>query len=164
MTVEFDVKLEHKDMFRFNLYHTYHGFQGWLSILLGVAIIGINIFSIGQIEPMYTILYFFFGLLFIGYNPISLYFSSKRTVTKSETLRNALHYCFSDDGIQVSIGEESGMIEWKQIYRAVGTKNNLLLYTGRRNAYVIPWRTVSQPAELKTLIKSQLPGFRVKVK
>ena len=84
MTVEFDVKLEHKDMFRFNLYHTYHGFQGWLSILLGVAIIGINIFSIGQIEPMYTILYFFFGLLFIGYNPISLYFSSKRGISSTQ--------------------------------------------------------------------------------
>lgn len=164
MTIEFDVKLEHKDMFLFNLYHTYHGFQGWLSILLGAAIIGINIYSIGQIETMYTILYFFFGLLFIGYNPISLYFSSKRTVTKSETLKNSLHYHFSDEGIQVSIGEESGMIGWKQIYRAVGTKNNLLLYTGRRNAYVIPWRMVSQPDELKAMIKNQLPGFRVKVK
>mgnify|MGYP003453998273 CR=1 FL=1 len=107
---------------------------------------------------------FLFGLLFIGYNPVSLYFSSKRTVTKSETFKNSLHYHFSDEGIRVSIGEETGIIGWKQIYRAIGTKNNLLLYTGRRNAYVIPWRTVNQPEDLKSLLKTQLPGFRVKVK
>lgn len=165
MVIELDVKLEHKDMFRFNLYHTYHGFQGWLSILLGVVIIGLNIYTIGQIETMYTLLYFFFGFLFIAYNPISLYFSSKKAVAKSETLKNTLHYAFSEEGICVSAGEESGTIGWKQIYRAVGTKSNLLLYTGRRNAYVIPWGVATgQTEQLKTLIKNQLPKFRVKVK
>lgn len=165
MVIELDVKLEHKDMFRFNLYHTYHGFQGWLSIILGVVIIGLNIYTIGQIEMMYTLLYFFFGLLFIVYNPISLYFSSKRTVTKSETLKNSLHYKLSEEGICVSAGEEEGTIGWKQIYRAVGTKDNLLLYTGRRNAYVIPWRTTEgKTEELKSLINEQLPKFRAKVK
>lgn len=165
MQIEFDVKLEQMDMYRFNMYHTYHGFQGWLSIILGVVITGLNIYTIGQIEMMYTLLYFLFGLLFILYNPISLYFSSKRTVTKSETLKHTLHYSFSEEGICVSVGEASGNISWKQIYRAISTKNNLLLYTGRRNAYVIPKRTIcDQYEELKNLLKDQLPGFRFKVK
>ena len=34
MTVEFDVKLEPKDLYRFNLYQTYTGSQGIISILI----------------------------------------------------------------------------------------------------------------------------------
>lgn len=36
MNTAFDIKLEAKDLFRFNMYQTYTGLQGWISIILGI--------------------------------------------------------------------------------------------------------------------------------
>ena len=99
MPREFDVKLEAKDMYRFNMYHTYHGFQGWLSIILGIAITTLSIYTFGQIEIMYTVLYILFGIIFVIYNPVSLFISSKKVVVKSDTLKHTLHYSLSEEGL-----------------------------------------------------------------
>ncbi len=36
MKASFDVTLSPKDLYRFNMYQTYTGFQGWSSIALGI--------------------------------------------------------------------------------------------------------------------------------
>ena len=34
--------------------------------------------------------------------------------------------------------EESAELPWEQIYKMVGTKSNVLVYSSRINAYIIP--------------------------
>ena len=36
MKASFDVTLSPKDLYRFNMYQTYTGLQGWSSIVLGI--------------------------------------------------------------------------------------------------------------------------------
>ena len=37
MRLEFDITLTAKDMFRFNLYQTYTGASGWISVIAAVV-------------------------------------------------------------------------------------------------------------------------------
>ena len=56
----------------------------------------------------------------------------------SEVLRGTLHYEVDEEGLHVSQKEESALLPWKQIYKMVATKHNVLVYSSRINAYVIP--------------------------
>lgn len=70
MKASFDVTLSPKDLYRFNMYQTYTGLQGWSSIVLGIlgfVMAGIS-FQNGKIS--YTLLYtavgFFVPSLYSG--------------------------------------------------------------------------------------------------
>ena len=72
MNTAFDIKLEAKDLFRFNMYQTYTGLQGWISIILGILAFVMAGITFGHAETMYTILYIGVGILFLVYVPGSL--------------------------------------------------------------------------------------------
>ena len=59
--VEFDVQLQPKDLYRFNIYQTYTGIQGWISVILGILGFVMAGITFGAAELPYTILYFFFS-------------------------------------------------------------------------------------------------------
>ena len=69
MSVEFDIRITEKDMFRFNLYHAYHGFQGIVATLVGIWVLVMAAITFGKVEVMYTILYIVFGIVFLIYVP-----------------------------------------------------------------------------------------------
>ena len=54
---------------------------------------------------------------------------------------------------------------WDQIYKMVSTKNNVLVYSNRVNAYVIPRQQLGEKyRELAELAEGKLPKYRVKLK
>lgn len=70
---------------------------------------------------------------------------------------STLHYMLDDEGIHVSLGEENALLEWKQIYKMVSTKHNVLIYSSRVNAYILPMEIVGgQYAALKELADKNL--------
>ncbi|MEG0806541.1 MAG: YcxB family protein [Lachnospiraceae bacterium] len=165
MSVEFDIKLAPKDMFRFNMYHTYTSFQGIFSLGLGVIVILLAAITVGEVDLGYSILYFMFGILFLVYNPLSLYASSKRKIQKSEVLRNSLHYTFNEKGIIVNVNEAKAELIWNQIYKIVTTRHNLLIYSTRRNAYIIPLESLGGLYEPATdIMKNQVESYRLKLR
>lgn len=140
MSVKFDVKLTSDDMYRFNLYHAYSSLQGILSIVVGIFIIGVIIFS-GQFEGFVAAApYVALALVFLFYIPVTLRFRSKRQIMMSDVLKDVLHYELTEEGVQVTsaVQSESATLPWKDVYKAVTTKHNLLVYSNRVNAYVIP--------------------------
>ena len=79
-------------------------------------------------------------------------------------LCSAAHYRIDEKGVHVSQGEETGDLEWKQIYKMVSTKNNLLIYSNRMNAYVIPREALGQKYEtVVALAINHLDGYRLKL-
>ena len=63
------------------------------------------------------------------------------------------------------MGEQSADLEWKMIYKMVSTKSNLLIYSSRINAYVIPRQQLGEKyCELAEIAKEKLPKYRVKLK
>ncbi|MCI9176497.1 MAG: YcxB family protein [Lachnospiraceae bacterium] len=164
MSVEFDTTITEKDMYQFNLYHAYHGFQGIAATLVGVWVLIMAAVTFGKVEIMYTLLYLVFGVVFLFYVPVSLNLRSKQQIRSSEVLKQALHYKIDDTGVHVSQGEETADLEWKQIYKMVATKNSLLIYSNRVNAYVIPQKAIGEQYEkVVGLAVNHLEDYRLKL-
>ena len=165
MPLKFDITLTAEDMYRFNMYQTYSGFHGWFSIAFSILIFVVAGVTRGKIEAAYTALYIVFGIVFLVYPPVSLYLRSKRTLAMSEVLRGTLHYEVDEEGLHVSQKEESALLPWEQIYKMVATKHNVLVYSSRKNAYVIPREQLGENYQaLSNLAKEKLEKFRVKMK
>lgn len=166
MPIEFDITLTSKDMYRFNMYQLYSGFHGWFSVVVSLLIFVLAGRTYGRVEPMYTVIYVVFGIVFLIYQPGSLYLRSKHTLAVSEVLRNTLHYAVGEDGFAVSQREESAQLLWTQIYKFVVTKSNVLVYSNRTNAYIIPREQLGEEAygALAELAKAKLEKFRLKLK
>ena len=165
MPIEFDIKLTSKDMYRFNLYQTYTGFQGWFSIIFSIVILALSVITYGDVTLNYTLLYAAFGIIFLVYMPVSLWMRSKRSLAASEVLRNTLHYEVGEKGCTVSQGEASAELLWEQIYKMTATKSNVLVYSSRINAYVIPREQLGDKyADLAKIANEKLPKYRVKMK
>lgn len=165
MTAEFDVSITSKDMYRFNMYHAYHGFQGIFATVIGVLVLIVAAATAGRVETMYTVLYAVFGIIFLIYVPVSLFMRSKQQILSSEVLRQPLHYRIDGEGVHVSQKDQTADLLWNQIYRVVSTKSNLLIYSSRVNAYVIPRNAIQ--GEYETIVRlagEHLEKYRQKLK
>ncbi len=165
MKTEFDITLSSKDMYRFSMYHAYTGSQGILSILIAVLCFFAAVTTKGSVEWMYTLLYAGFGVVFLFYIPCNLYLRSKRQILSSEVLKHALHYRIDEEGIHTSQKEATADLPWEQVYKMVSTKYNVLIYSTRVNAFIIPREQI--PGEydaLKEIASKHLETYRFKVK
>ena len=165
MTLEFETKLSVNDLYRFNIYQIYRGSQGIISILLGILafIMSGLVFSRGQIG--YGILYVVCGIGFILYIPGSLWIRVKATMQKNEILSGVLHYTVTEKGITVKAGEEEAELPWDMVYKVTSTKGQILIYSNRLNAYVVPKEQIGEKAEqFRTIAQKQLPAYRFKMK
>ena len=167
MWVKFDVKLTSEDMYRFNIHHAYTSLQGILSLVMGVFIIDVIIIS-GQFQEFITAVpYVALALIFLLYIPITLWFRSKRQILMSDVLGEPLHYELTDEGIVVTSDalEEQALLPWKQVYKAVTTKYNFLIYSNRVNAYIIPKAQVEQQlSAIYDAFESHCEAYRLKIK
>lgn len=165
MSVEFDIKLKPKDMYRFNMYQTYTGFHGWFSVVVSILIFIVAKATYGRVETSYTVLYVIFGVIFLFYMPVTLWMRSGHALASSKVLQGTLHYLVDENGLTVSQGEETANLPWNQIYKMIGTKNNVLVYSNRTNAYVIPREQLKDAyGTLAQMAKEQLPDYRVRMK
>ena len=80
MPLQFNVKITEKDMYRFNMYHTYTTMQGYLSIFIAIGIFIVSTLTFGTIETVYTVLYYCFSVVFLFYFPVILYLKSKSQI------------------------------------------------------------------------------------
>ena len=165
MPVEFDIKITDKDMYRFNMHHAYTGFQGIFATVLGLAVLVVAFLTSGKVEAVYSFLYVLFGIIFLVYTPVSLKLRSKRQLLVSPVLKETLHYKVDEEGVHVSVGEQTADLAWNMIYKMVSTKSNLLIYSSRVNAYVIPLVQLGDryPA-VKALAEQKLENYRLRMK
>lgn len=167
--MKFDIKITDKDMYRFNLYHVYHTFNGIISIVIGLFVFVVMFVVRDRLTPTDMMLYVALGVALLLYTPITLLTRSKAQVASSPVMQNTLTYDFSDEGIRVSteveVGpetEKSSLLAWNQIYKIVETKSQFLIYSGRMNAYIIPVEQLGErKEELKTYIKERTEDFRL---
>lgn len=165
MPIEFDIKITDKDMYKFNMYHAYTGFQGIFATVIGIIVLIVAVATLGKVDTMYTLLYFLFGIIFLVYTPVNLWLRSKRQILMSPVLKETLRYSLDDTGVHVAVGEQTADLEWKMIYKMVSTKRNLLIYSTRVNAYVIPRQQLDGKYEaVKQLAEEKLEKYRLRMK
>ena len=93
--------------------------------------------SYGEVTSGRTALYVLFGILFLFYFPLTLYVRAKQSITASKVLQGTLHFAVSKTGFIVSQGEETAELNAAD-FRMVATRHNVLVYSSRIHAYVIP--------------------------
>ena len=108
MNLEFDIKLQESDLFRFNMYHSYHKVGTWMFTFIGLAILVISFTTMDEITANYTMLYWACGLLLIFYTPVNLKTTAKLRMRQNSSLARTLRYNFSERGICVSYAETEG--------------------------------------------------------
>jgi hypothetical protein len=165
MNVSFDVKLQPQDLYRFNIYQTYRGMQGWISIILGILSFAMAVTRWNREELIYIIMYIVVGFIFWFYIPLTLWFRSKVTLRTNAVLAGNLHYEVSEDCIRVTQGEEAGELPWDAIYKMISNKHQILIYTTRINAYIIPREQIGEQYDaLVELANKKLESYRLRMK
>lgn len=164
MSVEFDVNLTEKDLYRFNIYQTYHGSQGVMSILIALLMFVIGGVSGYKGSIGYLVLYLAVGIVVLIYIPVSLKLRVKQIMKTNEVLANTLHFCLTEEALLVTQGEEKGELPLDMVYKVVATKYQVLIYSNRINAYIIPREQLGGEYEpFCELIRAKLPSYRRKL-
>ena len=166
MKVTLDIKLDAKDLFKFNMMQAYRGMQGALSILLPILVFAYAVTSYGEVSIGSTLVYIGLGIMFLVYVPISLWLRVNKTVKdENNALSKMLHYEFGEETIRVSVEEESVEFKWENIFQMKISGNLLLVYTNRINAYILPLAQVGDKYdELSKLAHAKLEKYRIKMK
>ena len=165
MKTEFDVQLQAKDLFGFNMYQTYlGGTSGAVSILLGILILVMAGYNLTHGEVGYGLLYAAGAVVILAYNPFTLWTRAKAVMKKNEVLAGVLHFCITEESITVTQGEESAELPWESVYKLVANDRRVLIYSSRVNAYIIPREQIEEQYELlKVIAEAKLPAFRRKI-
>lgn len=166
MKVVLDIKLDAKDLFRFNMQQAYRGMQGILSIILPILVFAYAVTSFGEVSFGSTLVYVGLGIVFLVYVPVSLWLRVNKIVKdENNVLSKVLHYEFEEEVIHVSVGEESVEFKWENIFQMKTSGPLLLVYTNRINAYVLPLEQVGDRyEELSKLAHEKLEKYRIKMK
>lgn len=136
--IKLDVSINAKQYYHFNLYHCYHSFQGWMSIILGLACIAYGIAFHEYLDTAKVVVFILLGVMFFAYNPIALFTRSKARFLKNEVLKNAVTYSFSPKGITLKQGDVEEEMPWENIYKIVKTKELMVFYLTKYHANIIP--------------------------
>lgn len=161
MKIEFDVQIDHKDLFGFNIRQTYLSSQGIISILIGILCLVMAGAQFGEGNIGYGIMYVVIAIVIVAYIPGTLWLRAKSTMKVNTVLSGVLHYSFDEKGVTVTQGEEEGVLPWESVYKMIATKKHVLIYSNRVNAYIIPKAQISQMDELVKLAKAQLDSYRL---
>ena len=164
MEAKFEVKMTPKIMYDFMMYHTYRSMSGILGVILGIAAFVMFGVTLGKTDLSYSIVYLLFGVWFILYLPVSLYTKSKRQVEKSEVFKKPVTYLLNDEGIRIIQDEENAQCAWENIRKVCRTGKSILIYSGKRNAFVLPKEAIGEQYDtLVTIVQKNMPKKKVKL-
>ncbi len=158
MEYEFDVKMTVSALYDYNMHHTYSGSSGIVGTAVGALFI---ILFAAYMQPYYLIA----GIVIIAYTPITLYLSSSKQVKLNPMFRNPIHYRMNDTGVTVSQGGEELTVEWDQMLKAQSTNQSILLYTGKKSAWIFPKKDLGEHRyEVIEIISTHMEPAKVRIK
>ena len=166
MKLEFDVKVTEKDLYSFNIEQAYKGSQGVISLLFAVLLAAAAVLSAQKGNTGgYVALYIIVGILVLLYVPFSLKSRVRMIMKTNEVFSKPLHFEIDEKSINVSQGEEMAQLPWEQVYRFVANDKRILIFSNRKNAYILSKEQLGDSYEpLKELAGSTLEKYRLKIK
>ncbi len=166
MEVKATVKLTAKELYGFLMHNTYSTFGSYIGVLLSLGSIVGFFYMLGMpdVNPAFLVALLVIGLLFTVVQPLMLYSKAKKQVKVNEAINASLEYNISKSGIKVTQGEQSAFTTWDEIVKVTSTKNLVMLYTSRVNAYVIPKKDLKEGiSELKKIIQDNCNAGYIKL-
>ncbi len=160
--IKIEVKLTAKDLWKFSMYHSYHGLQGLFNIIFSAAAVFLLITTWSSNSTSYRVLLIVCALMFTVWQPGILYLKALKQA-KTPAIQNVMTLTFDENGILVSQGEESLEIAWENMVKVDRIRDMMILYMDRVHAYLLPDSvTGEKKAAIRGLIKEKLPPERRK--
>ena len=158
MELEFDVKIDSSVLFDYMMRHTYYSASGLIGTAVGALLVCSFFMGMG-------VLYLILGGVVLLYLPGSLYLKSRTQAAMTPAFQKPLHYTLTEEGVEVSQGEDKALTEWNGRYRAVSTPRSIILYTSRVNAFIFPKRDLGEHlSSLVEMISTHMPPAKVKIR
>ena len=145
-------------LYDYMVHHSYTSAEGILGTCFGM--LGVIIF-LKTSYPLYLVI----GLVLIFYLPVNLRYKASLAMHTNPAFKKPLEYEFSDTGFTVRQDEQSGEIEWDKCTKAVSTRLSIVIYTGKKNASVLPRKDIGDNlGELITRISEHMDQKKIKIR
>lgn len=160
MDIEFDVKITPWVLYDFKLQHTY---RKAITILATAA--GFVAIYLSFVREQQKLLLLFIGIALIAYEPLTALYRSFVQAKMLPAFQQPLHYRLSEEGIEISQGEEKQMATWEQCVKACNTRKSIFVYTSKSNAFIFPRADLgSQTEEVIGYIAMHIPPDIMKIR
>lgn len=158
MEIEFDVQMKWQDLYQYMLHHTYNSASGLIGAISGALMI--VAFFMGA-----SVLCLIAGMIILLYLPGTLYLKARQQFLANPAFKKPLHYKMTEEGIEVSQGEEVQNQKWEDMHKAVSTTKSLIVYTSPVNACIFPRRELGDLAPgVIQIISTHMPPKKVKIR
>lgn len=158
MEVEFDIQMTPADLYDYMLHHTLSSASGLIGAVAGALMIVAGFAGAG-------VLCLIAGLIVLLYLPVTLFLKSRQQFLSNPAFKNPLHYKMTEEGIEVSQGEEVQSQKWEDMYKAVSTAKSIVVYTSRINASIFPKRELGEQSyAVIEMISTHMPVGKVKIR
>lgn len=158
MELEFDIKIKPGDLYDYMLHHTYTGLSGLIGAVAGALMLVAGLGGAG-------VLFVAAGVVILLYLPGSLFLKSRQQFLSNPAFKKALHYRMTEEGIEVSQGEETQSQKWEDMYKAVSTIRSVIVYTSPVNAAIFPKRELGDlTAGVIQIISTHMSSKKVKIR
>lgn len=163
MKSKFKMKMTTSAMYKFLIYHTYHKFSGIFSVILAAVLIGYYV--VNRTAVVDSWMYLMFGIIFLVYEPWSLYTRAVKQTKLNPGFKEPLLYTVSEEGIKVALKGESNEISWNNVFKVRETRQSFLVYTSKTNAFVwIKEQMGVEEGKVRALLKEYVPASKGKLK
>lgn len=155
------VNMSFEALFSYILNTNYRCFSGISGLVISIASLAVLVVGWGSMTRMQKILFLLAGLLYTVINPLMLAFKAFRQFKLSPSYKKPIDYTFTNEGIEVAMGEVKQKLTWDMICRIMMTGKMLAIYTTRIHAFVIP---LAELGEDKGKIVTMLVQFTAEYK
>lgn len=158
MEVEFDIKMTSADLYDYMLHHTFTSPSGLIGAVAGALMIVAGFAGAG-------VLCLIAGLIVLLYLPVTLFLKSKQQFLSNPSFKKPLHFKMTEEGMEVSQGEEAQSQKWEDMHKAISTARSIVVYTSPVNASVFPKRELGEQASaVIEMISTHMPAKKVKIR
>ena len=158
MEMEFGVQMTSGDLYDYMLHHTYGSASGLIGSVAGALMVVAAFMGAG-------ILCLIAGLIILLYLPVSLFLKSKQQFLANPAFKMPLHFRMTDEGLEVSQGEETQSQKWEDIHKAISTTKSIIVYTTAVNASIFPRRELGDKEQgVIKMISTHMPPKKVKIR
>ena len=158
MKIEFDVNMTTSKMYDYMLYHTFRSFSGILGEIVGILLIACFFVT-------YKWIYLVAGIIVVLYLPIALYMNAKKQVMLNPVFKKTLHYTLDEEGITITVGEDSDSQKWSDMHKAVSSPKSIIIYTNKVNACIFPKADVNEKLpDVIRMISTHMEPSRVSIR
>ena len=158
METEFDVKITVSALFDYKMQVLYR--QPVTIIMTAIGCLMIYGFI-----TMHQWYYPVIAAILILYPPIDMFRLSVMQAKMVPAFKNGMHYKLSAEGVLVRTGEEEQLVPWENCIKATGSRSSYFIFTGKKNAFILPRADMKEKTEdVLRIISANMAPEKVKIR